>query len=265
MRVFNLKDIENFQRIGCVFHAETMPSTSDTAKEKLLEAGDIQLPFLVLCDQQTAGRGQRGNTWQSNPQSLTFTWCISAESIPIANRPLLSLIAGLSVCEAIDMTDVPNAKLKWPNDILIDRKKVCGILVEKISSADQSWFLVGIGINVNQTVDELEAMKQSSSSFSPGSLRLFSEHEIQIPTLLKNVLQRLSENAESAESEHNWPQQLNDRFEFLGDSVTFTTPDGGIVTGVFKGVDTSGRIQIDVDGSSCCFASGQLSLLQTPS
>jgi len=255
MSEFNLRDIEQFEGIGSVFHAFSMPSTSDMARQKLLDASDIELPFLVLCDQQSAGRGQRGNSWKSTAQSLTFTWCMSAESAPSANRPLLSLIAGLSICEAIDMTGVENAKLKWPNDVLIDRQKVCGILVERISSGDQSWFLVGIGINANQTADDLEAMGQSASTFPPGSLRLFSENEIKLQTLLENVVQRLSENTVS---EHDWSKQLNGRFEFLDDLVTFTTPDGKVVTGIFKGVDTSGRIEMDVDGSKCCFASGQL-------
>lgn len=264
MSEFNLRDIEQFGEIGSVLHADSLPSTSDTARKRLLDASDIELPFLVLCDQQTAGRGQRGNSWQSNAQSLTFTWCISAESVPTANRPLLSLIAGLSVCEAVDMIGTKNAKLKWPNDVLIDRRKVCGILVEKISSGDQSWFLIGIGINVNQTADDLEAMGQSTSNFPPGSLRLFSENEIQlqIQTLLKNVLQRLSENTES---ERGWSKQLNERFEFLGDAVTFTTPDDKVVSGIFLGADASGQIEIDVDGLKCCFASGQLCLPKMPS
>lgn len=237
----------------------SMPSTSDMAKQKLLEGTSAELPMLVLCDQQTSGRGQPGRSWHSNSQSLTFTWCVAAESIPSANHALLPLIAGLSVCDAVESIGVSNAKLKWPNDILIDRQKVCGILVEKISSNNQTWFLIGIGVNVSQTADELELMGGANSSFPPGSLRLFVEKEIPIQLVLQKTVQHLQENMAARK---DWPQLLADRFEFLGESIEFSKADGVVVSGIFLGIDVSGQIKIEIDGKTHCFTSGQLGLPQ---
>ena len=256
MSSFKLQNFAHFEGVGTIVHEVSMPSTSDVAKSKLRQNAEIRMPLLVLCDQQTAGRGQRENTWESDHDSLTFTWCISVDSVPAANHPLLPLITGISVCEAIESIGIANAKLKWPNDVLIDRQKVCGILVEKISSAGQAWFLIGVGINVNQTAAAMKSLTSSSSSFRPGSLRTFLKSEIQIQSLLENVLSRLHENTSA---QRDWSQDLDGRFDFLGEQIKFTKPDGNVVVGFFRGVDELGRIKIDVEGETNLFTSGQLS------
>jgi len=256
---FDLQSIEQFRSVGTVFHETSMPSTSDAAKQTLLTDPAIKLPLLVLCDHQTAGRGQPGKSWESNTQSLTFTWCVAANSVPKEIHGLLPLIAGASVCEAIDSIGIDGSKLKWPNDVLIYQKKVCGILVEKISVGDDAYFLFGIGINVNQTAAEIAAIGALDSSFPPSSLQASLGKQIQLQNLLENVLRHLHENAAA---KINWAQRLNDRFEFLGEPVSFTKPDGVIVSGTFHGVDDSGRIKIEVEGTTQLFTSGQVSPLQ---
>ena len=233
-----------------------MPSTSDIARQTLQSDPATDLPLLVLCEHQTAGRGQQGNSWESTHHSLTFTWCVSAESLPMENRALLPLITGLSVCEAIESAGIPDAKLKWPNDVLINRQKVCGILIEKISSSDQAWFLIGVGINVNQTAAELESLGSTQTSIPPASLRAPLGEEIRIQQLLESILGQLMENTSAA---RNWSRKLDERFEFLHEKVNFTKPDGDTVVGMFRGVDESGQIVIEVDGQRHAFASGRCS------
>lgn len=252
---FDLQSIEQSSTVGAISYEPSMPSTSDGAKEQLLKDPSTELPLLVLCDQQTSGRGQPGKSWQSNLQSLTFTYCLSVAPIPNSNHSLLPLIVGVSVCDAIHNIGIKGAKLKWPNDVLIDRKKVCGILVEKVSSAEHSWFLIGIGINVNQNDAEIQALGQSQAKFPPTSLRTILDKTIDMQNLLSAIIQQVNDNV-AAESD--WPNQIESRFDFLSDAIEFAKPNGEIVSGIFRGVDSKGRLRIDRDGKTGLFTSGQI-------
>ncbi|QEG23819.1 biotin--[acetyl-CoA-carboxylase] ligase [Mariniblastus fucicola] len=254
MADLNLQELEQIDGVGSVFHRPSMTSTSDIARERLLSNPQIALPMLTICDQQTAGRGQPGKSWLSDGQSLTFTLSIAASEIPEPNRSWLSLIAGVSVCESLDALDVTGSKLKWPNDVLIDRKKVCGILVEKISASNGQCFLIGIGINVNQTPEEIEALKNSDAKFPPGSLRGQGSEPIDVHALLKTVVERLHRNVMS---ESNWPESYQARMDFIGEQIEFVPPGGETITGVLAGVDPCGRICFEVEGKRLAFASGR--------
>lgn len=255
MPKFDLQSLKQLAGVGTVFHAASMPSTNDTAKQQLLSGNAIDPPLLVLCDHQTAGRGQPGRSWASDSQSLTFTWCLAADSVPTANQPLLPLIAGFCVCEAIESMGVANTKLKWPNDVLVDRKKVCGILTEKIPCKEKAFFLVGIGINVNQSAAEVESFDCSKSRFPASSLSRFTGREIAIQNLLENVINSLHQNVSS---DRNWSRDLETRFEFLGQNVKIKTPNGEVIAGVFRGINESGQLRIERENTVQIIASGQI-------
>jgi BirA family biotin operon repressor/biotin-[acetyl-CoA-carboxylase] ligase len=259
MSSFDPMNLKQLEGLGTIIHQTEMPSTNDVAKHTLLnDPSEITFPLLVICDRQTSGRGQPGKTWQSDEHSLTFTWCVPVESVPSANQTLLPLIAGVSVCEAIESKGISDAKLKWPNDVLIQRRKVCGILVEKIVSGDNSWLLVGIGINVNQTKNETDALDQSNSAFPPGSLRVHRGKEVEVQSLLRSICHRLAENASK---KTQWSERCNSLFDFRDEQINFTKPDGGEVVGTFQGVDSMGKLRLDVNGELQLFASGQIGIV----
>lgn len=255
MSSFDLQSIERLAGVNTVVHKHSVTSTSDVAKAKLMQSNTIPMPMLVLCDEQTAGRGQPGKSWKSNAKSLTFTWCIDASSVPTGNQALLPLIAGVSICEAIDSLGIENAKLKWPNDVLIERKKVCGILIEKISSRSQASFLIGIGINVNQSVTETEAFDCSTAKFPPASLSCFATTDFQLQNLLEIVIRSLNEHVFSKQ---NWQPTFESRLDFMGQQVEIKKPDGEVVAGTFRGVDETGHLKIDCHDGTVLIASGQL-------
>lgn len=106
---------------------------------------------VFLADQQTAGRGRNGHSWHSETANAILVSIILRPRIPLAQVLWLSLMAGLAMHEAISRTCGISCDLRWPNDLLIGRKKVCGILTEISADAEQLRFaVVGIGINVNQ-------------------------------------------------------------------------------------------------------------------
>ncbi len=128
---------------------------SECGSTNLLLKADAALSAtgtLLVTDHQTEGRGRLGRSWSSRPgEDLTFS-VLLRPSLPPAEAPVLSLAAALATAEVLE--SLPGLKgrvrVKWPNDVLIDEKKVCGILLESsIVGAELAWVVAGIGLNVN--------------------------------------------------------------------------------------------------------------------
>jgi BirA family biotin operon repressor/biotin-[acetyl-CoA-carboxylase] ligase len=142
---------------------ETLGSTNNRAAE-LARRADIELPALVVARVQSAGKGRGLNTWWSADGALTFSVLIDPATTGVlrANWPQLSLATAVAVCDAIVDQLPPSDQraarggsvgIKWPNDVLLDGGKVCGILIESPGGAApaNSRLIIGIGVNVNNS------------------------------------------------------------------------------------------------------------------
>lgn len=134
----------------------TLDSTNteifDMLKQNQAKSGDA-----IIADQQTAGRGRRGNNWISNPgESITCSIIIKDEDDSLVKK--LPLISGIAIIKGIKQLTKLDCNLKWPNDILLDSKKIGGILIEK----KDGYFIIGIGLNVNES--ELDKSIENSTS-----------------------------------------------------------------------------------------------------
>jgi BirA family transcriptional regulator, biotin operon repressor / biotin---[acetyl-CoA-carboxylase] ligase len=155
---FDLKRVERETFVAEIAYRPEVPSTNDWALELAREGGH-RLPLLVLASQQLQGRGRGANRWWSASGALTFSLLLDTrQTLPFPQLlPRLSLAAGLSVCEALGpRVRNERVQLKWPNDVLLGRRKVCGILVES-PARPQDRCVVGIGINVNNSLSEAPA------------------------------------------------------------------------------------------------------------
>ena len=125
-------------------------SSNDEAR-KAIDSLDNLSVVAVRC--QTKGRGQRTNTWETAPgQNLTFSIVLKDLQILPSEQIAISQITALSVVEFLEMHDI-SARIKLPNDIYVGTKKICGILIENsICSNKIVWSIIGIGININQTI-----------------------------------------------------------------------------------------------------------------
>jgi BirA family biotin operon repressor/biotin-[acetyl-CoA-carboxylase] ligase len=127
----------------------SLDSTNNVALSRLL---DIPSGTVIAAREQTAGRGQRGNTWFTEPgKNLTFSIVLKPEGLAAGDAHLLNYLASVAVAEFLDGYGV-SCCIKWPNDIYVGRKKICGILVENsLSGGCVAASVIGIGININQT------------------------------------------------------------------------------------------------------------------
>lgn len=150
----------------------SLPSTHTWIKEN---ASQISPDTLVIAIAQTGGRGQRGNSWESQPgKNLTFSFIHHPQNIP----PRLQFAISEAVAAAIHSTLGHfgiSAKIKWPNDIYVLDKKICGILIEhSVSNPDSiDRTIAGAGININQTIFRSDAP-------NPTSMALLKGHEFDI-------------------------------------------------------------------------------------
>jgi BirA family biotin operon repressor/biotin-[acetyl-CoA-carboxylase] ligase len=129
---------------------DALDSTNNRASEL---AGDrANDGIAILADSQTAGRGQHGRTWTARPGSSVLLSLLIFPP-PVLQRPaVLTAWAAVSVCETVHRFTGTSAQIKWPNDVLVDGKKICGILIEQGRGT-----VVGIGLNVQQSADEFAA------------------------------------------------------------------------------------------------------------
>lgn len=141
---------------------------------------------VVVAENQTAGKGQRGSLWVSEPSSnLTFSVLVKDLLIGIESIYDLNVAVSLSVFNAIKNLGVEGLTIKWPNDILADNKKVGGILIENIIKSNGEIFsVVGIGINVNQK--KFEGLSQATSLFN--SLGRELDKEVLMNEVLKQLI-----------------------------------------------------------------------------
>lgn len=115
---------------------------------------------VVVADLQSAGRGRAGRTWEA-PPGVGVHMSVLERGTPSNAAPLRSLHAGVAVCRAIERLCGLAPRLKWPNDVQIAGRKVCGILGELAPSGE--WLVLGIGVNVHQSPDELPPGAEATS------------------------------------------------------------------------------------------------------
>jgi birA, biotin-[acetyl-CoA-carboxylase] ligase region len=131
-----------------IIHFDSIESTNNIARQKAAEG--CPDGFLVIAEEQTAGRGRLGRRWVTPKSSSIAMSLVLKPNIAPNDAPGITLIAGLSVCRAIEGCLHINSGIKWPNDIIINGRKACGILTEMSAEMDAiNYVIAGIGINVN--------------------------------------------------------------------------------------------------------------------
>ena len=170
---------------------------TDSTNLRIRQLGDEGAPHgtLAVADRQTAGRGRRGRSWESPAGSSIYMSILLRPEITPDKASMLTLVMALSVAEGIGQgmaqSECPALQIKWPNDIIINGKKLAGILTEMSSQIDYiNHVTIGVGINVNMP-DVPEEIAQTATS-----LRIECGHTVKRAPLIVAVMERLEENYE---------------------------------------------------------------------
>jgi len=196
---------------------------------------------VVVAKHQTKGRGQMGTDWRSeDAKNLTFSVLKDVSFIDVQDHFYISIVVALSVFEALKQLHIKKIKIKWPNDILSENKKIAGILIENVIKQNKlQASIIGIGINVNQT--NFGDLLQASS------LKNVSGQVFDLDEVLKAVTDRLEHNFKLLTDKKAY-SDLKACYEShlfrKNKPSTFKNAEGEMFSGFIKGVSDFGNLQV---------------------
>lgn len=236
-----------------VYISDSIDSTNAEAL-RLVQEGRVA-PFLVLSEQQTAGRGRRGRKWVSPfAQNVYYSLVLRIDG-GLRQLEGLSLVVGLAVMQALRDVGVKDVGLKWPNDVLVGQKKIAGILLELVGDpADVCHVVLGIGINVNMQKTEEVDQQWTSAQLEIGRAVDRNCLVARVGVQLQAYLDRHQVSGFSAiqaewEQNHLWQ----------GRPVSLIAGVNQI-NGVVMGIDAQGALRLSVNGIERIYSGGELSL-----
>lgn len=207
----------------------------------LISEGKARHGMVILAENQTNGRGQRGAIWQSeSSKNLTLSFYLEHADLEILQQEVLTHVTSLAIQSCLNKLGI-KSEIKWPNDILVSGKKIAGILIENQLRGNKiTTSIIGIGLNVLQT----------EFTFS-GSTSIFStlKSPIDKETVLKSLLKELNKK---------YNQLVNKEFTLLketylknlwllGVETTFER-DNTLFQGIIRGTDAFGRLEVEENG-----------------
>jgi len=193
-------------------------------------------------DHQVAGRGRLDRTWESPEASgIAVSVLLRPTEVPPARWVWLPLLVGLAVAATVEECDV-EAGLKWPNDVLVDGRKLAGILLERVDTADGPAAVVGVGLNVTMRSDELPVDTATSLLLEDASE---TDRTVVLRLLLRNLeaLYRAWRGA-GGDPAAGVRESYVRRCVTLGSDVSVAMPDGSVLTGRADDVDDLGRLVV---------------------
>jgi BirA family transcriptional regulator, biotin operon repressor / biotin---[acetyl-CoA-carboxylase] ligase len=145
------------KRLDVKFHYFCETDSTNTQARRLAEAGAAE-GEVVVADAQSQGRGRLGRVWQSPPFANLYLSILLRPNLPPANAAQITLMAAVSLAETVESFLRRPTAIKWPNDLLIDGKKLAGILTEAACDSERvEYVILGIGLNLNYNVHEMPA------------------------------------------------------------------------------------------------------------
>ncbi|GAB4335727.1 MAG: biotin--[acetyl-CoA-carboxylase] ligase [Candidatus Abyssubacteria bacterium] len=238
---------------------DSLPSTIDKAVELAQEGAPEGT--VVVADAQTGGRGRLGRRWSSPPGVGIWTSIILRPSIPPREAPKLTLLIAVGVARTLTHSYGISARIKWPNDVIVDGKKICGVLTELLAEQDAVRYIIAsFGLNVNQTRSQFAPDILSVAT----SMRIESGRTLDRPQVFRDILRELDELYVNfgRHGSGNIIEQWREMSCTLGKHVKVQLRERSLA-GVARDIDADGSLILELgDGSRLSVAYGDVTILR---
>ena len=223
-----------------IYKIDAISSTNDYLKQLYLKK-NIYDNFLIITNNQTEGKGQGSSSWESEPKkNLTLSIYKDLKKNKLKNPFIINLIISISIIETLKKYNLPNLKIKWPNDILSASKKISGILIENFFQRE---FLIssiiGIGLNVNQI-----SFKKAKNAISIASIK---KKKIDLTEVLNILTKKIS--LKFHEIDNLKINDLINEYEsllFKKDKFSKFNINNKLIDGRILGVNQSGKLKVKI-------------------
>jgi BirA family transcriptional regulator, biotin operon repressor / biotin---[acetyl-CoA-carboxylase] ligase len=243
---------------GPLVHRDVTGSTNDDARSLALAGAPAGT--VVVAEEQTAGRGRQGRQWAA-PRGRTLILSVVLRPATSAatgwpGLALLPLAVAVGVSEACEAAAPVRCRIKWPNDVLVDGRKVAGILIE--SRPQEGWAVSGIGLNVDTTDEELGALRDSATSLS-----IAAREAVDRNLVLELLLDRLAAWTSPSTDASAILAAYRERDALAGEPITWIE-GAGTRSGRAAGIDEHGRLVVFAEaGERIALDAGEVHLKKT--
>ncbi len=240
-----------------VHYFEDLESTQQTAAEMASRSalhGEV-----VIAERQTAGRGRMGRTWHSPPGVNFYGTFILRPEMPVAEAPLLSLVAGVAVAETMEMVAPRIVALKWPNDIWLGGRKAGGLIAEAVTDSRHRLVcvLLGIGLNLNLAPEDIPAdLRERATSLMAATGRPCDRVE-----LAGQLFSRLdSRYMEAMDGGFAAMRPVWERYSALTGRQVTVLDGQSRIGGTVRGIGPDGALLLEAEGRIVRILAGDVSI-----
>ncbi len=245
-----------------VIHVRNTTSTMDVARKLVEETHDLEKldGTVIIADEQTRGRGRFGRSWDSSHGEDILASVILCPRLAITGE--LTTMAALAAAMTVDELTTRRSVIKWPNDVLVDGKKICGVIAESATTGSSFVGVIGIGLNVNRIAADNVLQEYDATSIRE-VLRL--ETVVDRRKVLRVLLANLNELYNALVLGESIMPEWRDRLSVLNSYVEVTMASernvGETVSGVAEDVDEFGRLLIrERNGHLRAVAAGEVTM-----
>lgn len=227
---------------------DTIDSTNDYLKNNYNDLNDLTF---VSCRTQTSGKGRSNRKWYSDGNNLLFSLLIKNKEL-ISKYKDISIITAYSIIEVLKEYKLNNLYLKWPNDIYVGNKKICGILLEAISKVEIECLIVGVGLNINQKIFNEDYINE------PTSISLELNKDLDIEILKDKVYKQIELNLKRIENDYDFYSKIKE-LDYLKNKEVYAFINNQKQKVKVIGIDLDYSLKVILDGNTINLNSGEIS------
>ena len=227
-------------------HFESVDSTNTYLKQNYKQLENFTF---VSADIQTQGRGRNNRKWDSDNNNLLFSLLIKDKNI-LKKVNEVSIISAYIIIKVLQEYGIDDLSIKWPNDVYAGNKKICGILLESISTNELECLIVGVGVNVNQSEFDLD--------YNATSMNIINNTDIDISSLKKNVYSKFESYLNSVSSGSDYYLEIS-KYDYLKNREVYALINNEKKLVKVKGINSDYSLCVVSNESEYNLYSGEIS------